>query len=167
MKIPDWLSEELAGTGWIFRTTMSAGLCMTAGTVLWTTFTGETALEVAYPLFAFVSSGLLGVGLIRTGGVNVPAALGTLVALIGASIWLTAAVKGDLEPGSWERPVMTLYFVGLVAVAMVMGVCARVPMALQRRDIKTLPGFCWGVLSLIGMFGVPGIYVMGLLMLIG
>ena len=76
MKIPDWLSEELAGTGWIFRTTMSAGLCMTAGTVLWTTFTGETALEVAYPLFAFVSSGLLGVGLIRTGGVNVPAALG-------------------------------------------------------------------------------------------
>ena len=108
MKIPDWLSGELAGTGWIFRTTMSAGLCMTAGTVLWTTFTGETALEVAYPLFAFVSSGLLGVGLIRTGGVNVPAALGTLVALIGASIWLTAAVKGDLEPSVPSQPYLPI-----------------------------------------------------------
>lgn len=167
IRIPDWLSEDMARTAWSFRLMMSGFLCLAAGIVTWTTFTGETALTVAYPMFAFISSALLGVGLIRSGGLNVPVALGTLVAVFGASFWLTSVLKGDLEAGSWERATMGLYFVGLIAIVWTMSTFAQVLVAIQRREIHTFGAYCLGFVSLIGMFGVPSLYVYGLSVLIG
>ena len=153
--------------GWAFRTIVSSFLCLAAGTLVWTTLAGETSLEVAYPMFAFISSTLIAVGLVRSGGLNVPVALGSLVAVIGASFWLTAVLKGDLQPGSWERATITLYFVGMVAIVLIMGIFVSVIRSIQDRELRTAGAYTLGFLSMIGFFAVPGIYVFVLIQLIG
>ena len=167
MKIPDWLKEQMAGTGVFFRAYISIILCLVAGGVAWTTLTGETDLAVAYPMFALISSLLLGLGLLRIGDWNVAALSGTAVAVVGSSIWMTAVLKSNLETGTWERATAFLLIASMVAVVAVMGAFGRLARVMRHRRPRTKGTAAFWLLAMAAVPMTLVVYSVALIFLTG
>ena len=66
------------------------------------------------------TSGLVGLGLLRKNDLNIPALIGTGVAIVAATFWLKEVIAGELVAGTWENAVYSLVlFGGLAATAVV------------------------------------------------
>ena len=102
------------------RVIMTMSLAFVALTVLVSVIDGKTTPLVAFPIWALVSSGLVGLGLLRKNDLNIPALIGTGVAIVAATFWLKEVIAGELVAGTWENAVYSLVlFGGLAATAVV------------------------------------------------
>ena len=163
---PGWLRQDLAYYGWFFRTFMSLVLCVAAAIVAWSTLAGDTVVTVAYPLFALISSLLLGLGLVRWGNPNVPVMLGTAVAVVGASIWLMAVLRKGLEDGTWERSVAAIFLVSLVVPAFASVFLVQLAGGFRRTRPRTFKTVAIWILSPAGVALAPILYIIMLFLVV-
>ena len=158
MKLPAWFREELPETASAFRMSMSMLRLMWALMVVLGIWEGETEPELAYPMLAFVSSGLLGIGFVRPGSVNLPAILGTLVAVGAASYWLSQELPPYFAAETWTKLTAFVVMLGTLTTITVGALLTRFPLAAQRAGDSSFGGVCLRLLFLFTGLGIPCAY---------
>ena len=103
----------------------------------------------------------------RGGDLNVPALLGTLIALAAASVWMSQELAGPLVNETWDRLTFTLVLFGSIATCLFASFLWRFALAIERSGNRNFLMFCLGiVIIVVGMALMVG-YPIGLAFLAG
>lgn len=108
------LSVEFRRSARAARFTMSGIFVFVAAITAWAMFTIGTPPAFAYPMFALCSTGLVGLGLLRAKNLNIPAALGTAIAVLAAGHGLLHATE-TYPKEQWAMPLFFLAFASIHA----------------------------------------------------
>lgn len=139
--VPTWLRQELLMEALILRVFVSGILLFIALVAVWSIATNRTTLTTAYPLLALASSGLIGLGFVRKGQLNLSAILGTLVAIVAASFAVAEFLKSELASGTWRWLTIALAVSFFLVAMVIIQAFARMAMVLEPRKTDTLNMF--------------------------
>ena len=98
---------------------------------------------------------------------NLPAILGTLVAVGAASYWLSQELVPYLATETWDRLTVFMVMLGSLAAITPGSLAWRFVLAIQRDGDSSFVGVCLGFLFLLVGFAIPVSYLFVLVYLLG